>query len=304
MIDLPLLHVTLHLHQLDDLRLPEHAGSMLRGAFGHALRKLACITKQKDCSICPLYRSCAYTQIFETPAPLHEESQKQQSANPYVIHAPNLSTRLITRDSTWQFGLVLIGKAIDQLPLIAYAWQKACEHGFGTQQSKARLVGIYQDENSLYQPDKPLKTPQRFVPDNTPLPATIRLHFTSPVRIQHQNHVILRAEELTASVVLITLAKRIQRLAELHAQPVSLDIAKLVKLAQTIRLDSQLTHATVTRYSNRQQRLMNLEGLMGEITLTGELGEFAPLLRLGEQVHVGKSATFGLGRYTLTTSRD
>ena len=38
------------------IRLPDYAGSMLRGAFGHALRKLACMTKQKDCAGCPLFR--------------------------------------------------------------------------------------------------------------------------------------------------------------------------------------------------------------------------------------------------------
>jgi CRISPR/Cas system endoribonuclease Cas6 (RAMP superfamily) len=29
----------------------------------------------------------------------------------------------------------------------------------------------------------------------------------------------------------------------------------------------------------------------------GDLGPFLPLLRLGELLHVGKHATFGLGRY-------
>ncbi len=29
------------------LRLPDYAGSTLRGAFGHALRKVACMTEQK-----------------------------------------------------------------------------------------------------------------------------------------------------------------------------------------------------------------------------------------------------------------
>ena len=54
------------------------------------------------------------------------------------------------------------------------------------------------------------------------------------------------------------------------------------------------------RYSNRQQRLMNLEGLIGRITLTGDLSLFSELLSLGELVHIGKNATMGLGQYKIT----
>lgn len=43
------------------LRLPDYAGSMLRGAFGHALRKVACLTKQKACDGRPLLGACAYS---------------------------------------------------------------------------------------------------------------------------------------------------------------------------------------------------------------------------------------------------
>jgi len=35
------------------------------------------------------------------------------------------------------------------------------------------------------------------------------------------------------------------------------------------------------------------------VTLRGDLGDWLPLLRLGEFVHVGKGATFGLGKYEL-----
>ena len=99
---LPITRLTLTIHQQDDLRLPEHAGSMLRGAFGMALKKLACITRQKDCTTCPLYRSCAYTQIFETPAPVSDNPLTRQTANAYVIQVPEMGSRLIEAGETWQ----------------------------------------------------------------------------------------------------------------------------------------------------------------------------------------------------------
>jgi hypothetical protein len=44
---------------------------------------------------------------------------------------------------------------------------------------------------------------------------------------------------------------------------------------------------------------MALGGAVGTWHLEGELAPFIPLLHLGQWLHVGKNATFGLGRYTL-----
>jgi len=53
------------------------------------------------------------------------------------------------------------------------------------------------------------------------------------------------------------------------------------------------------RFSTRQQREMNLGGIVGTVTYAGEVAPFMPLLRLGELVHVGKAAVFGNGRYEI-----
>ena len=48
----------------------------------------------------------------------------------------------------------------------------------------------------------------------------------------------------------------------------------------------------------------DLSGFVGEATYEGDIKEFLPLLLLGEYLHVGKSAAFGLGRYTLVQESD
>jgi len=45
---------------------------------------------------------------------------------------------------------------------------------------------------------------------------------------------------------------------------------------------------------------MALGDVVGEWSLCGELGPFLPFLHLGQWLHVGKNATFGLGRYALS----
>ena len=47
-----------------------------------------------------------------------------------------------------------------------------------------------------------------------------------------------------------------------------------------------------------QQRMV-LGGALGRWTLQGDLAPFWPLLHLGQWLHVGKNATFGLGRYRM-----
>ena len=297
---LPLLTLRLELQQQQSLRLPLHAGSMLRGAFGMALKKLACITRQPDCKTCPLYRSCAYTQIFETPTPLLETATPIQSVNPYVISAPNMGEKIIYSGESWSFGMTLIGKAIDQLPLVAYAWQKACEGGFSKTQSAAQLTGIFQGDNCIYTPNSSLKTTvlQQVHTPNLQHKAT--LNFVTPLRLQSKGMIMLQPAQITASHLLMILAKRTQRLADLHTHHApQLDFNALKNAAEKITLQHQLKRDTLTRYSNRQQQLMDLDGLIGSITLEGDLAPFAELLAMGEYVHVGKSATFGLGKYTL-----
>jgi hypothetical protein len=71
----------------------------------------------------------------------------------------------------------------------------------------------------------------------------------------------------------------------------------LLALADPVEVDaSELAWHDWQRYSNRQQREMTLRGLVGKVVLRGDLAPFAALLRTAEVLHVGKGATFGLGR--------
>jgi CRISPR/Cas system endoribonuclease Cas6 (RAMP superfamily) len=53
------------------------------------------------------------------------------------------------------------------------------------------------------------------------------------------------------------------------------------------------------RYSARQDARMKMGGFVGEVEYAGAIGEFVPLLKLGERVHIGKGTGFGLGRYVI-----
>ena len=79
------------------------------------------------------------------------------------------------------------------------------------------------------------------------------------------------------------------------------DFAALVKQASAVTAYAPDTRwMSWGRYSQRQQREMHFSGLVGSIRLEGDLMPFAPLLHLGQWLHLGKKATFGMGAYALT----
>jgi hypothetical protein len=55
-----------------------------------------------------------------------------------------------------------------------------------------------------------------------------------------------------------------------------------------------------TRFSSRQNTLMEMGGLLGDLALSGSaLHEVWPALWLGQWTHIGKGTAFGLGGYRL-----
>jgi hypothetical protein len=284
------------------IRLPEYAGSALRGAFGNALRRTACMTREKDCKPCPLYRTCPYPAIFETPAPANHALQKfSQIPNPYVVEPPPWGEKLYEPRETLVFHLVLIGQAIKQLPLVVFAWQRAFEHGVG--RGQARLEKVWRDNQIVFDAaDSELREHTALLPsapDGPPSGQAVTLRFQTPLRLQHNGKPIGQ-DELTARNLLVGLIKRTALMTEFHlGQKLDLDFHALAEQAAAVGSKKQLHWRDWTRYSARQKQEMALGGVIGDWTLHGDLAPFHPFLHLGQWLHVGKNATFGLGHYQL-----
>lgn len=285
------------------MRLHYYAGSQLRGAYGHAQKALACMTRQKDCKACPLYRSCAYPEIFETPPPQEHHLQKfSQVPNPYVIEPPPLGARVYQPGERLSFHLVLMGQPLRHLPLVVYAWRRAMERREGVGGGSAQLAGVAYlppggGEQALLDGDE-LQSPA--IQPVPPAPATeaLRLRFTTPLRLQQQGKI--QGHAMTARDLLMALARRYWLMAEFHQGIVpGVDFKELAAQAEAVQLRSQLHWRDWTRYSNRQQQEMVLGGVVGAVELRGDLAPFAGLLAAGEWLHLGKNTTFGLGQYIL-----
>jgi hypothetical protein len=292
------------------IRLPEYAGSTLRGALGHALKKTACMTRQSDCKTCPLYRSCPYPAIFAPPPPETHSLQKfSEIPAPFIVEPPAWGERHYGKDDILSFEFILIGRALAQLPLIVYAWQRALATGIAKGDGTAKLVRvsliethaettIYSQEEGQIKPHTAEVISARSENQQADT-QHISLQIETPLRIQHNGHP-KHPNELTSRDLLITLLRRIALISEFHVgQKLELDFQELGEAATHITSDKQLTWRDWTRYSNRQKQEMTLGGVMGGWQLKGNLKPFVPILELGQWLHIGKNASFGLGRYRL-----
>jgi hypothetical protein len=308
----PLARYRLEWRASTPLRLPDYAGSMLRGAFGHALRKLACMTKQKGCAGCPLLSNCPYPAIFAPPPPARHSLQKfSQIPVPYIIEPPDWGARQLGEGEAFAFHIVLVGRALRELPLIILAWRRAFARGVGAGDGTAELLRVVHcdeaQETEIHRPDTGTLVPHaqaiafNSANNSEAAPRELTLHFLTPLRLQ-KNGRALPPEKLDARTLLMALVRRANLLAEFHTSgPLVEDFRSLLAASARVQDDKHLVWQDWTRFSSRQRQKMALGGAVGEWTISGALDPFIPFLELGEWIHVGKEAAFGLGHYALCT---
>lgn len=288
----------------DSLNLPEYAGSMLRGAFGHALRRIACVTHQQNCTGCSLRYSCGYSYLLETPVPSEMTVMRKYPAapHPFVIEAPLGGQRLAPGD-VLEFSMVVIGRALRFLPLIVLAWQRVSREGLGARRVPGTLIAYREEGDAQWREPGDFATlSEDPIPRQKLSAKTVILHFLTPYR-SRQDGRLIRPEALRFRDFWSHLQRRAGLLQTFHGSNTAWDwdyIAALDIAAQIAWKPNEAHWLDWTRYSSRQDQTMQLGGILGRYEIPAEsLGALWPLLYLGQWLHVGKNASFGLGRYQL-----
>jgi hypothetical protein len=313
-----------------DIHLPVYKGSALRGGFGHAFRKSACIAKGQECPDCILRAQCAYAYIFETPPPADTVIMRKypHAPHPFVIEPPLEPKRHYSPGESLGFELVLIGKGMDYFPYFVYAFEELGKIGLGKGKggyalrqayevnngkpalvydgAKRQLKGKLEAQTLAGLTEEPLTLPSpargEGTPHPNPLPQGERdaliLRFLTPVRIVFEESL---APSLEFHVLIRNLLRRLSTLSYFHCgKALELDFKGFITKAQEVQIEkTRLKWHDWERYSNRQETKMKMGGLIGEVVYRGPWREFLPFLLLGEEVHVGKGTTFGLGKYRI-----
>lgn len=281
------------------IHLPGFAGATLRGALGHALRELSCMTGMASCDSCPLLRSCRYPALFE-PKTLGIASPRQPTPPPpYLLRSPVTRPHTLRPGETFHFEMAVFGLGREDLELITRAWQRALYKGLGTRPGRARLTAVehYQGEEwaEVWQADGAKWRSHRAEIESGRPPwglESVTLRFVSPVRLQHRGQ-LCQPAQLTPAIVTTALVRRLNLLARPETLPA-------VPACDGLLLATKMRMYRWERQSSRQQRAIRLDGLLGDIRLTGtNLMAWWPWLWLGQFTHLGKNVSHGLGQYRL-----
>ncbi len=265
-------YVRLHVAVDTTDTLPQHGGSMLRGAFGPALKQTVCINPSFTCKECFAASECLFYRFYE----------QQNSYHPYrfdVDLSPN----------TFTFSLYLYGEATTQLPYVLSALHRMfTKIGLWSDNRRYERFTIDIGDARVYEGKSfnmsGVMTMQ-FEP--TAIKQPFILHLTTPLRMKRNGELLKSTPTLTQILYSIHL-----RYEELHGRgrsPLGYEPSYHQRYGRTGFLD-------IGRYSRRQEQKLMIGGVVGEIGYADVDERSCALLRLGELIGAGKQTSFGMGK--------
>ena len=289
--------------------LPVYKGSVLRGVFGLALKKVVCALKHQDCLTCLLKQRCVYALTFETTEVVPPPAGLRVTAvpHPYVIEPPSDPQTDYAPGALLSFTLLLFGEINRSLPYFIYAFEQIGQQGIGRRINGRRgrftLEAVYCNGRTIYRGRE-----GRLDAGNCTVPLTLapapvssetiaRLHLSleTPLRLKFDNR--LQAD-LPFHVLVRATLRRASSLLACHGagEPV-LDYPGLVQEAQGVAtVHTDLTWFDWQRYSSRQDRQMLMGGMLGSVVYENVPAAYLPLVDFCQAVHLGKQTAFGLGK--------
>lgn len=308
-LDLPFAVLSVSLRAAESVLLPAFPGSKLEGAFGRALYRLACTQPQREtCVGCPLQSICPYGLAY---APRLPEGMNVASLGtpprPIIFRVAYTQERLLAAGEMLTFGLVVVGKALHQLPYLLAALREVGRDGLGMTRGRLDLEEVhganpYTGERITLLRGEDLDI--RLSPiilNAADLPSVegqhLRLHLRSPLHLKVEGQLVSQPH---FPILVRALQRRISNLEQVHAAQASLGanfsaLPLLARQVETVGFDLQ--PVSQLRKGHRPHLKSEITGLIGTLEYRGDFQSFSSLLRYGEQLGVGKWAHFGAGLY-------
>lgn len=306
--------------------LNRHKGSAIRGAFFHALRgrfgneqKWAgfCANQRaSSCRDCALLPRCPVAHLLATHDPTGQRGH--EIPRPVTVKPPVTEKKVYLQGEVFRFGLTIIGHALNLLPYVILAVQEGMPtEGLGKRdrvndfkRGTFRLQTVYahhplhgqtqmlwQEGQRLVQvPDLPV-THQEVCVNAAGLPINrLTLHLHTPMRLTHRNKLV---RSFRFRPFFQRLMERLSLLSDTVGEGNFFanreERAALLDSADKVAVIDNTHWVKLRSYSTRRKRESPTSGLLGEVTLVGDLTDLRSWLIWGEQLHVGKDAVKGNG---------
>lgn len=292
---------------LSDGSFSAYKGSMLRGTLGTYLRRALCMAQKNDCTQCLLGRTCIFPRLFTAAAAPQHSGTAPLLPPPFCIVPSADKKMLYEKGELFSFTLKLFSYAVEYLPYFIHALTLAGQRGMGKGSGHGTgtfsIEGVWHEKSQLYDAQK-----EHLIPcaaQNLEIPTlaqgmgigSLACHFITPLRFKAANHL---SSELDFSTLFRLILRRIKSLSALEGQSYRLPedmFSTIFQCAESIRVEeNSLRWEDWSRYSGRQQTVMQFGGLTGRIVYRGPVHAFADYLDFAHHVHIGKQTSFGLGQ--------
>lgn len=271
-----------------------------------ACRVIACHRPTAVCERCPEQGVCHWYSVFgqglsADPAAL---KRHQKPPLPFAFSFP-LPDGADSSLSTLECGLVVIGRAISCLDMLLESFGVLLEEDPCLESGEIiRVASLdYQEECRIVGNSARISQPENLAVlsafgllESRPWGCSrLELQLHSPLRLSSDGRFCTRFD---FSLFARTLMRRISSLAYYYGDcELESDFRDLSCQADTVACsDDRFCYGTPAGIGKK------LAGIMGSGGFTGDFSGLMPFLVLGTLVNAGKGASYGMGRYTLSTA--
>jgi hypothetical protein len=295
---LKFIHLRVGFYSKQKVELPEMLGSTIRGAFGTAFKQACCVMHHRICKKCLVSSSCSYFQVFESLSLENKYRGIQHPPHPYIILPPIKNIYLPNEILYFQF--TLLGDSFP-LPYLLYAFQLMGKNGLGKNRIPFELVSVEDaftlkellTESGLNTQNLIVRDLGEFSSQNLSSSNKLFVSFVTPLRILKNNKILKDIDLLTLKENLI---RRYRTLMQLYGYFHPDDFSDLNLLEMQV-LESH--YKRWQRFSNRQKSKINIDAVYAKWILTPNSPKNHALIKAYKIIHLGKSSSFGLGRFRL-----
>jgi hypothetical protein len=268
-MDFSLRVLRFHFTAVEAIRFPDgKGGNVIRGAFGHALRRVAATD---------VYQAMFEPSVIDGPSGLRERPR------PFVFRASHLDGRTVAPGERFHFDMhVFLRDSAGVVTDVERAFRQVALDGFGTSRGRATLQQVRCELVTL-----------SLCPGAETI-QTITVRFETPTELKQAGGVADRPE---FGVLFARARDRVSTIArEYGGLDPDLDYRGMGERAAAVKIQRSMLHqVAVERRSSRTGQRHPIGGFVGEVEYEGELAEFVPILKAAEWTGVGRQTVWGKG---------
>ncbi|MBI4776800.1 MAG: CRISPR system precrRNA processing endoribonuclease RAMP protein Cas6 [Deltaproteobacteria bacterium] len=232
--------------------------------------------------------------------------------HPFVMRAPREEKGTYDAGEAIGGELVLIGRAGYYVRRVTDALELMGKLGLGQERGRCileevRPVGRFEMEPAAVRSDgsgrwKGLHALRRGM-SGEGSGSDVRLNFLTPLRLKYTGKFVSNVE---FHHIVRNLLRRVSAMAQFHCSldAGSFNFGNCISQAKGVRaVHRDVRWKDWPTCSRKHTEKVFLGGITGAVTFSEVPPEYLSLLEVGEELHVGKAASFGLGRYELEVNR-